>query len=74
MLALPALALSQQLALLSVLSVFFIIFSGLLQRIQMTLDLGYLLLASLDGFPVFSNFISPLNRFCFPVVTTANEF
>ena len=53
---------------------FFIILSGLLQRIQLTLDLGYLLLVLLDGFPVFSNFISPLNRFCFPVVTTANEF
>jgi hypothetical protein len=33
MFALPALALFQQLALLSALSVFFIIFSGLLQRI-----------------------------------------
>jgi hypothetical protein len=68
------LALSQQLALLSALSVFFIIFSGLLQCNDLTLDLGYLLLVPLNGFPVFSNFISPSNRFCFPVVTTVNEF
>jgi hypothetical protein len=68
------LALSQQLALFPAQSVFFIIFSALLQRLELPLDLGYLLLMPLDGFPVFSNFISPLNCFSFPVVTTANEF
>jgi hypothetical protein len=57
------LALSQQLALLSALSVFFIIFSGLLQHNDLTLDPGYLLLVPLNGFPVISNFISPSNCF-----------
>ena len=66
--------LSQQLALLSVLVFFFIIFSGLLQLIELPLNLGYLLLVPLVGFPVFSNFTRPSDCFSSPVVTAAYEF